>query len=227
MLPFSLSRKVPIGRAKSPSGGWWLSKRRSNGADHLTAAGTLKTPNSRSWTDEEERHLKEVVEECVAEGLAGEPLWKAAHPKLLARGVNRPSGRHEDALVPWSSSSRPRSMSVVRRIENKLITALQGPKVNKDPGAPKKGRFKGKGHAWARCFGNRKQPHSQVTTGDITPSDLRTAPLRKMPLFSSFNSNFDVDMRDLRAGQSRIALQATTPDMSDPGHDIRRRARSV
>lgn len=215
--------KVPIGRAKSPPDDGAIASEGRWGRP-LTAAGTLKTPNSRSWTDEEEQHLKEVIEECVAEGLAGEPLWKAAHPKLVARGVNRPVGGMK---MRWCRGLRQQTKIDERRKknENKLITALQGPKVNKDPGAPKKGRFKGKGMHGHDASATASSP-IRKSTGDITPSDLRTAPLRKMPMFSSFNSAFDVDMRNLREA-SPDSLASDDSDMSDLDHDIRRRARSV
>lgn len=215
--------KVPLGRAKSPPGRNAIPTEDVWGRPP-TAAGTLKTPNSRSWTDEEEQHLKQVVEECVAEGLAGEPLWKAAHPKLTARGVNRPVGGMK---MRWCRGLRQQTKIDERRKknQNKLITALQGPKVNKDPDAPKKGRFKGKGMHEHDASVIASSP-IRKSTGDITPSDLRTAPLRKMPLFSSINSNFDVDMRDMRE-DSPDSLTSDDSDMSNVGHDSRRRARSV
>ena len=215
--------KVPLGRAKSPPGGGAFPSEDVWGRP-LTAAGTLKTPNSRSWTDAEERHLKEVVEECVAEGLAGEPLWKAAHPKLLARGVNRPVGGMK---MRWCRGLRQQTKIDERRKknENKLITALQGPKVNKDPDAPKKGRFKGRGMHGHDAFATASSP-IRKSTGDITPSDIRTAPLRKMPLFSSFNSDFDVDMEHLRE-DSPDSVASDDSSMVDMGPDMRRRARSV
>ena len=214
--------KVPIGRANSPPGRG--NSRQDVWGHSLTAAGTLKTPNSRSWTDKEEQHLKEVIEECVAEGLAGEPLWRAAHPKLLARGVDRPVGGMK---MRWCRGLRQQTKIDERRKknENKLITALQGPKVNKDPKAPKKGRSKGKGMHGTNISATASSP-IRTSTEEVTPFSLRTAPLRKMPLFSSFDSDFDVDMRDLRDA-SPDSLASDDPTISDLAEGIRRRARSV
>ena len=109
----------------------------------LTAAGTIYTPNVRSWSAEEEEILVDLVTECLAEGLTGQPLWDTVEPRLLARGVNRAIG---GAKMRWCRKLRVRTGMDERRKPDdmKLQTALQVSRTDRDPDAPKKGRFKGK-----------------------------------------------------------------------------------
>ena len=105
---------------------------------------SYKSPNCRSWTAEEEQHLKEVVKECTDAGLSGEALWHAAHPRLLARGVNRPIGGMK---MRWCRGLRDETKIDERRKKNNvLLTAVQKNKSERDPAKPKVGRFKGKSH---------------------------------------------------------------------------------
>jgi PHD-finger len=134
-------------RAAEPIG----QPRKQRGGSNIdtTYSSMYKSPNCRSWTAEEEQHLTEVVKECSDAGLAGEALWAAAHPKLVARGVNRPMGGMK---MRWCRGLRDQTKIDERRKKNKkLLTAVQKPKVDREPGAPKKGRFKGKAfHAMRR-----------------------------------------------------------------------------
>ena len=109
----------------------------------LTAAGTIYTPNIRSWTVDEEEILVDVVTECMAEGFRGQPLWDTVEPRLIARGVNRAIG---GAKMRWCRKLRVSTGMDERRKPDdlKLQTALQVPRTDRDPNAPKKGRYRGK-----------------------------------------------------------------------------------
>ena len=109
----------------------------------LTAAGTIYTPNIRSWSPDEEEILIDVVTECMAEGFRGQPLWDTVEPRLLARGVNRAIG---GAKMRWCRKLRVSTGMDERRKPDdlKLQTALQVPRTERNPDAPKKGRFRGK-----------------------------------------------------------------------------------
>ena len=148
-----------------------------------TAAGTLRTPNARSWSDVEEQHLKEVVEECVDAGLSGEPLWRAAHPKLLARGVNRPMGGMK---MRWCRGLREETQIDERRKKNekKMITALQAPKSNS---TPKTARFRSSGTDYDMKTDSASSP-LRKSTGDFLLSDLPTPPAAKSARYESFIS---------------------------------------
>jgi hypothetical protein len=154
----------------------------------LTAAGTIKTPNSRSWTAEEEKQLKEVVGECVAEGLSGEPLWRAAHPRLLARGVNRAMGGMK---MRWCRGLREETQIDERRKKNsnKMISALQGPKGSRNSDT----HGKGKSGAWADQ--NFASTADRNSTFDTTAGPS-TAPLRSSGRASNRTSTTYVDMTD-------------------------------
>jgi hypothetical protein len=185
--------EAPLGRPKSPPRDGTGTQQDRWGRT-VTSAGTLKTPNSRSWTEAEEKHLKEVVEECVAQGLSGEPLWRAAHPKLVKRGVNRPMGGMK---MRWCRGLREETKIDERRKKNdrKMVTALQGPKSAKDEDTPKKGRFKGKAQHGAANSTTESSP-IRKSTGNIGFRDIPTGKLGKSSGVDGFNSNNDVDMRE-------------------------------
>ena len=208
--------KAPIGRPKSPPGSDKVAREDRWGRP-LTAAGTLKTPNSRSWSEDEEQALIDVVQECVEQGLSGEPLWQAAHPMLVARGVNRPIGGMK---MRWCRGLRQETRIDERRKKNqrKMITALQGPKVNKDPNAPKKGRFKVKGVHNTQGSVAASSP-IRKSMGNLTPSEIQTAPIRKF-------SSFDIPMRDVRE-DSPDSMVSDDSNVSEMVEGIRPRAQSV
>jgi len=77
-----------------------------------------------SWTKEEQDHLVEVVTETHKAGLRGENLWTDVHPRMVARGVDRPIG---GMRMIWLRELRRKTMLDERRKANsaKMQTAIQ------------------------------------------------------------------------------------------------------
>lgn len=188
----------------------------------ITPAGTLKTPNARSWTAEEEQHLKEVVEECVSEGLSGEPLWRAAHPRLVARGVNRALGGMK---MRWCRGLREETQIDERRKKNnnKMLTALQGPKSTRNPDAQDKDKGKGKEVQADKDFDSSP---ARKAASNTTSSGAASATVRPLRLVNSSPFNTDFDMPD--AGEDTEDEEASNDGLSEGVlNGTRRRARSV
>ena len=165
-------------RAAKPLGRPTLKQNNTAAGSSLAYSSNYKSPNCRSWTAEEEQHLTEVVKECDDAGLAGEALWIAAHPKLMARGVNRPVGGMK---MRWCRGLRDQTKIDERRKKNKnLLTAIQKPKTDRDPDAPKKGRFKGKAfHAMNRASASGARRPAPTSAG-LSLSFPAVAPLRAL-----------------------------------------------
>ena len=139
----------------------------------LTAAGTIYTPNIRSWSMDEEEVLVDVVTECMDEGFRGQPLWDAVEPRLLARGINRAIG---GAKMRWCRKLRVRTGMDERRKPDdlKLQTALQVPRTDRDPNAPKKGRFRGKNtHAAGADIASDITTPSEEPDSDIDDDEVK------------------------------------------------------
>ena len=204
--------QVPVGRPNAPAAG------HDEWGRPISTAGTIKTPNSRSWTAEEEQHLKEVVKECVKEGLSGEPLWRAAHPRLVARGVTRAMG---GLKMRWCRGLREETKIDERRKKNnrKMITALQGPKTNKDNAS-----FKGKRLHLSTTSATASSP-IRYSNGTVSPG-TRTAPIRDAPYFDSMNFDDETGMRNERE-DSVDSVGSEDSILQDAARGIRRRARSV
>lgn len=210
----SLSR-TSSGRPQSPPGRNATTLQDQWGRT-VTPAGTLKTPNSRSWSVEEEQHLIEVVNECVALGLSGEPMWRVAHPKLVARGVNRPMGGMK---MRWCRGLRDETKIDERRKKNdtKMLTALQGPRVPK-------GQRKSKGTEATTANTSESSPirTSTSTTTPNLPTEGTTAVRRSGRL----NSNVDEEMGDA-PGDSPDNCAIDQSIKKDLAKGIRRRGRSL
>lgn len=131
----SRSRSNPTGNLNAHSG-------QANSWPHARpATGTLGKGN---WSKAEEDALSAVVKECVDAGLAGEPMWAAAHPRFLAMGFHRPIGGMK---MRWCRGLRLKTKIDERRRKNeaKLLTALQASKKDRSLNAPETGRYRGQG----------------------------------------------------------------------------------
>ncbi|RMZ88521.1 hypothetical protein DV736_g4248, partial [Chaetothyriales sp. CBS 134916] len=136
---------------------------------------SYKSPNRLSWTAVEEQHLKNVVKECADAGLSGEALWTAAHPKLVARGVNRPVGGMK---MRWCRGLRDQTkIDERRKPNNKLLTAIQKPKLGRPATTPKNAKAKNphplKIVLDATATSDATEPTASNT---LTPSDTTIAP---------------------------------------------------
>ncbi|RMD40207.1 hypothetical protein DV735_g4924, partial [Chaetothyriales sp. CBS 134920] len=173
------------------------------------SAASYKSPNRLSWTAAEEQHLKDVVKECADAGLSGEALWVAAHPKLVARGVNRPIGGMK---MRWCRGLRDQTkIDERRKPNNKLLTALQKPKSGRPfTSLAKKARAQGahplKTVLEASAAGEAPGPSNVSPTSDTSAS-------ANAPASNAGSSSETAGVTG--TGEPSPALASTSPSLLD------------
>ena len=171
--------------------------------------GTVVTmPNKNSWSSAEDAHLIAAMTEASAEGLSGNPLWDAVMVKLADRGIHRKLG---GARNRWMRGLRQETMIDERRKKNpnKLTTAVQAPKAERDSKPPSNRRYQAsrKHDAPSGHVQSRVQYRSQFappTARGEAPTAPASSPVREPQVVALEIQDFDAALTDAEDIKARL-----------------------